>query len=331
MKSIQLVFYIVLLIILASCQRAPLQSKKLSGYTMGTTYNIIYVDSLNRNFQYQVDSILVAVNLSLSTYIDSSIISKVNEDIDSLFIYDEHFKTVFLKAKEIYKITNGFFDPTVMPLVNVYGFGYEKYSKDSLSERELDSLKVLVNFEGIEMKGSLIAKSDVRLKLDFSAIAKGYGVDILANYFNEIGIRNYMVEIGGEVRTMGKDEKGEWWRIGIDEPQENNSNRELQTIIQLKNKSIATSGNYRNYRIQDGKKYVHTINPKTGLPEINNLLSVSVVADDCMTADAYATAFMTMGLDTAWGLIQQIPKLEGFFIFLDQDSINVKYTKHFNQ
>ncbi len=291
---------------------------------MGTTYSIIYIDSTQTNYKKEIDSVLVDVNNSLSTYISTSTISRFNQ-CDSTSEVDEHFVTVFKKAKEVYKTTNGAFNPAVMPLVNYWGFGYDKsnVSRDSF---KVDSLLLLTSFGSvklIEKEGIFFALKHLsKFQLDFSAIAKGYGVDVVGGYLESKDVNNYMVEIGGEVLCKGRNENNQAWRIGIDQPKESSLKRNLQAIVELENAALATSGNYRNFYEKDGKKYVHTINPKTGYPEISNLLSVSILSDDCMTADAYATAFMVMGVDSAKAFINRSKSssIECYLIYSNDQS-----------
>ncbi len=291
---------------------------------MGTTFHITYLDSAGGNYQKEVDSVLIAVNNSMSTYIPTSLISQFNQK-DSMRQQevDYHFANVYNLSRSVYFATTGSFNPTVMPLVNLFGFGFEKMGTvDSVT---VDSLLTYVQFDsvimltiGAEKVGHkyIVFKSIPSVQVDFSAVAKGYGVDAVGLLLESKGIQNYMVEIGGEVRVRGINNVGEQWRIGIDKPNENlGAEHQFEAVIQLDNESMATSGNYRNYKEKDGVKYVHTINPKTGWPEINNTLSVSVIAKDCATADAYATAFMVMGVNKAYEIALADTLLEAYFIY----------------
>lgn len=303
--------------------KPTLHEVKLQGKTMGTWYNITYLDTGKVAYAKPVDSLLKVVNSSMSTYDPNSIISRFNKlDTMEYMRVDEHFKTVYNLAKEVYEATDGAFDPTVMPLVNAYGFGFEKMAE--VDSSMIDSLLQLVDFNAIEMliqrdgdKDVLsLRKSKAGVQLDFSAIAKGYGVDAVGLLLETKGITNYMIEIGGEVRCRGKNSKGQYWRIGIDKPEEGNLERELNAIISLQDESMATSGNYRNYKEINGKKYVHSINPVTGWPELSNTLSATVVAKDCATADAYATAFMVMGYEKALALSRNDPSYSVYLIYM---------------
>jgi FAD:protein FMN transferase len=333
------VLFFSVFIFLFACKteygETPVSYLKLSGKTMGTTYHISYEDSLNRNFQTEIDALLKEVNMDVSTYIDSSFISKFNnaeKELEYLNLFEKgasskhlHFRSNFEKATEVYQKSNGFFDPTIMPLVNYWGFGYtEKKAVEKVDSLKVDSLMQFVGFDKISKRslkdGSVhLVKIVAGVQLDFSALAKGYGVDVIGILLEKKGIENYMVEIGGEVRAKGKNPKSEWWKVGINTPDEKADVNDFQSKILLKNRSLATSGNYRNFYKVNGINYAHTINTKTGFPEKNRLLSVSIFADDCMTADAYATACMAMGVEKAFDLASSIDGLDGYFIYSEED------------
>lgn len=267
---------------------------QLQGNAQGTTFQILYYDSLQRDFSAQVDSLLKQMDISLSTYVPQSIISRVNKN-DTTVILDEHFTKVFNRAQEIAFISNGAFDITVAPLVNAYGFGFTK--KENVDSLLIDSLLQFVGYQKVKIENGKLIKEKPQMQLDFNAIAQGYSVDVIANFLEEKAVSDYLVEIGGELRCKGVNAKGNYWNIGIDKPIENAEKREMQTIVSLKNKAMATSGNYRKFYEAGGKKYSHTLNPKTGWPVKHQLLSATVLADDAMTADAFATVFMVMGND----------------------------------
>ena len=331
------VLFFTIFIFFCTCATEPSKTVsylKLEGKTMGTTYHISYKDTLNRDFQKEIDDLLEAVNLDVSTYIDSSFITKFNNsqrEIKYLNLFDKgaslkhkHFRLNFEKAAEIYKISDGFFDPTIMPLVNYWGFGYsEKKAVEKVDSLIIDSLMQFVGFDKISQRslkdGSIyLVKTGSGVQLDFSALAKGYGVDVVGGLLEGKGVEDYMIEIGGEVRVRGKNQRNEWWKVGINTPDEKADVDDFKLKVLLKNRSLATSGNYRNYYEVNGNKYAHTINTKTGFPEKNRLLSVSIFAQDCMTADAYATACMTMGLEKAFDLVNSIDGLDGYFIYSEE-------------
>ncbi len=337
---------LVLSILLASACRYPSPGRLLecAGSTMGTTYKVLYLDSLDREFQRPVDSLLVSLNLSLSTYIDTSTISRINQSTATIHPMDDHFEKVYRKAKFIYRQTKGAFDPTVMPLVNYWGFGYKGEAPEAIDTVAIDSLLELVGFDQFHTVTDRTAQAGKTVlvrkllkqrpgsELDFSAIAKGYGVDAVAAFLESRQIRNYLVEIGGEVRTRGKDEIGKTWRIGINKPEEGASIHALHAVIGLENASMATSGNYRNFIVRDGRKFVHTINPKTGYPEESKLLSASIIAPDCMTADAFATACMVLGMPGARQLVEDQEEVEGYFITSDEaGNLLPEYTDGFKR
>ena len=322
---------------MTACNKPKSDFIAFDGQTMGTYYAIKYIDKNSIAYSKDIDNLLKTFNNSVSTYIPTSLISQVNQaPIDSLVQVDSYFADVFQAAKSVYEATEGYFDPTVMPLVNFWGFGYQKNEK-KFEAPPIDSLLQFIAFDKIDLLDSLatnkerlffVKKQKDNIQLDFSAIAKGYGVDIVAEFLETKGIENYLIDIGGELRAKGKNANDKVWRIGIDKPIEDVKKRELQQIISLHDRAIATSGNYRNFYVQDNQKYVHTINPKTGFSEISNLLSVSVFAENCMTADAYATAFMVMGYEAARSLVLKNNKLDALFIY--SDSIGI-FKTHFTE
>lgn len=301
------------------------------GFIQGTTYQITYFSNENKDYRQQIDGLLVRFDSSLSTYKPYSLITRINNN-DSLVEIDDYFEVVFNKAYQVYEETNGAFDITVAPVINAWGFGPEK-------RVEVDSAKIIgllkfVGMQHVKIDNHKIYKKFPEVKLDVNAIAQGYSVDIIADFFDKEGIDNYLVEIGGEIRTRGVNRNGGPWRIGIDKPIDNNQvpGQELQTIVQLQNKAIATSGNYRKFFEEDGIKYAHTINPKTGFQEKHSLLSVTVLSNDCISADAYATAFMIMGLEQSIEFVNNRPDLEAYFIYSDKGgNFKVKTTKGFQK
>jgi thiamine biosynthesis lipoprotein len=288
----------------------------LSGSTMGTTYRIVYLDDQSRYFQESVDSLLLVFNQSLSTYINDSEISRFNQS-DSLKFESPFMLPVLESSKEIFELTKGAFDPTVGPLVNLWGFGPEgPHLKDSVN---INTLLTLVDFNAIEFDSFQVKKLKPKMYLDFSAIAKGYGVDILAEFLEGKGIENMLVEIGGELVAKGTNENGELWKIGVNKPEELTKPDELYSIIALGNKAMATSGNYRNYYEAGDMKISHTIDPATGRPVKHGLLSATVIADNCMRADALATAMMVLGTERAIELQKNNPDFQIFLIYNDDN------------
>ena len=289
---------------------------KVTGTTMGKiVYNVTYLDEKKRDLKPGIDSVLVAFNQSLSTYIPDSEISTFNKG-QQLEYKSSFFYPVLAKSAEIHKNTAGAFDPTISPLVNAWGFGFKKAKEGKIP---VDSLKQLVGFDKfLKFTDQKVEKTKAGIMLDFSAIAKGYAVDVVGDYLVSQGIENYAVEIGGEVRCKGKNNEGRTWLFGVTDPNYKKNKKSTPfTAIYLENKAMATSGNYENFYIKDGKKYAHTLDPKTGYPVEHSLLSASVLANDCMTADAYATAFMVMGLEKAKEVLAQQKDLEAFLIYAD--------------
>ena len=291
----QLPFLVVLIVgtVLILRKQAPYQTDQ--GIVFGTIYKITYQSE--ENLKDEIEAELKKVDNSLSPFNKASVITHINENTD--LTADSLFTEVFLLAKQISQETHGAFDITVAPLVNAWGFGFKNAAQvDSIM---IDSLHQFVGIDKVELIDGKVVKKDPRLMLDCSAIAKGYGVDCVARLLDSKGIRNYMIDIGGELVMKGENPKMETWSIGVNKPIDDSLsvNQEIQAVLKLTNVGLATSGNYRNFYYKGGKKYAHTIDPRTGYPIQHNILSATVVAPDCATADAYATSFMVLGLDSA--------------------------------
>lgn len=317
----------------------------VGGETMGTYYKVTYSDSLKRDFKKDIDSLLVAINLELSTYIDTSTISIFNQTTDSLSLHNhvyngisedaqrnKHFITNIEASKQVYEQSQGAFDPTVMPLVNYWGFGYTpKKAVEKVDSLTIDSIMQYIGYNKITFsrgEDCVVKKSLAGVKIDMSACAKGYGVDAVGRLLSQNGLKDYYVEIGGESVGFGNGKSGDGWNVAITIPKENAAILDYKAIIKLKNKAIATSGNYRNFHEVNGSKYAHTINPKTGFPEASRLLSASIFTDECMMADAYATACMVMGLEKAKPFIDSLQGVEGYFIFsTETGELKTEYTE----
>lgn len=321
MKKIFLLPVIIGLFILTSCS----SYFEENGTVFNTSYQIKYqADELMTE---KIEAELLAINQSLNPFNPNSIIAKVNrnEPVE----VDEYFKNVFNKSMQISEKSNGIFDITCAPMINIWGFGFSKM--DSVTPALIDSVKQFVGYRKVRLEGNRVIKDDPRLMLNCSAIAKGYACDVIAEMFDRNGVKNYMVEIGGEVTLKGVNSEGNPWRVGIRKPELVGGGRHvtIEEVIQLPAKGgVATSGDYQNFYIKDGKKYAHTINPLTGYPAEQNILSSSVVANDCMTADAWATAFNAMGLEEACRIGDSVPELEYFFIYTDDNGdYKFKYSK----
>lgn len=312
-----LAFLVIGTVIIVSRQQStPYQHDR--GMVFGTVYHITYQSS--KSLQKDIEAELAKVDASLSPFNERSIITAVNENRDT--VVNKMFSDVFALAMKISDSTNGAFDITVAPLVNAWGFGFKGGAMPS--RHQVDSLKALVGYHKVSLSNGRVSKTDPRIMLDCSSIAKGYGCDVVAKFLSAKGIDNYMVEIGGEIVTRGISEKRLPWKIGVTKPTDDslNVNQEIQTIINVTDKAMATSGNYRNFYYKNGRKYAHTIDPSTGYPVQHNILSSTVIADDCATADAYATAFMVMGLDKAKTILSRHPELMAYFILASDDGTN---------
>jgi len=284
------------------------------GQIFGTFYSITY--QCDNDLQKEIEAELKKVDQALSMFNKESIISKINRN--EKVELNEMFLQVFTLAQKVSQDTDGAFDITVAPLVNAWGFGFK--TGDQPSVTSIDSLMSTVGYNKISLKGRQVFKENKNTMLDCSAIAKGYGSDVVAAFLKKRGIENFMVEIGGEVVTQGISEKRVPWRIGVTKPTEDSLSigDELQTVLNVTNKAMATSGNYRNFYYKDGKKYAHTIDPKTGYPVQHSLLSATVLANNCATADAYATSFMVMGIEKAKAVLERHPELMAYFIYSDK-------------
>ena len=301
------------MIIFCGCNNNPTLIN-LEGEAQGTTWHISYLSARNINHKTAIDSLLKKIDSSMSTYLPVSFISRINKN-DSTVLVDQYFIDVFNKSMEVSSKTSGLFDVTVGPLVNAWGFGFSK--KENVDRNLIDSLMQYVGFKMVKLEGNKIIKDRPEIKLDFNAIAQGYTVDVLAAYLENKGIKNYLVEIGGELKAKGL-KTGDGWKVGIDKPIETEgAERKLEAIIYLVERAMATSGNYRKFYEEDGQKFSHIIDPRTGYPAKQNLLSATVIAKEGITADAYATAFMIMGLERSKQFLadNKYLELEVFFIY----------------
>jgi thiamine biosynthesis lipoprotein len=287
---------------------------KVEGSTMGTTYHVTYFDRHQRNFKASIDSLLLVVNKSINTYDSTSEVSRFNKSKEGVAVLLPYLLPPLNKAAEIFKKSGGAFDPTVMPLVNAWGFGPGRvFNMDSA---RVDSLKVLVGFEKIKIQPDSVIKLDSRTQLDFGGIGQGYGADVIADFLKTKGITNMLVELGGEGMACGINlQTNAPWSIGILDPNSTRENQFFKAYVLLQDKSFTTSGNYFNYKIVDGKKFSHTIDPLSGFPVQRAILSASVFASDATTADGWATAFMVMGHEKAIELLQTQPDLNAFLVY----------------
>lgn len=307
--------FLALFLLFSCAKNVEKKDYTLKGGVFGTTYKITYLDG-EKNYQKEIDSLFKVVNNSVSTYIPNSDISRINRGEEGVKV-DAIFTEVLEKSKRIYKETNGFFDPTVGNLVNVYGFGPEKQQAEITKEVIAEELKY-VGLEKVNINNKIVTKDHPRVYLDFNSIAKGFGIDVIARFLESKNLGSFMVEIGGEIRAKGLKKNGKSWLIQLVNPVDVNTG---YTTINLSGKSMATSGNYRKFKVTDaGEKYVHTINPKTGLATESNLLSASVIAPlDCADVDAYATAFMAMGLEKTKDFLKDYKNIEVILLFSDKE------------
>jgi FAD:protein FMN transferase len=312
-----IILIIVVCFSAAGCKQKHFAFDRITGFAQGSTYNIVYENRIKirpAELKKQVEKILHDFDRSVSVYNDSSIISKVNRN--EYVLLDTFFIDILNKSREISDLTDGAFDITVGPLVRAWGFGPDAHKNFDISK--LDSLKNLVGYKKISVREGLLVKDIPGIKIDVNAIAQGYSSDVLYRYFSGLGLKNFVIEIGGEVRVRG-DKNGDGWKIGIDKPEDGNNSpgEKLEAIIKLKDKALSTSGNYRKFYIEDGIKYSHEIDPKTGYPAKNRLLSASIIADDCATADGLATACMVLGVEKTIDFINNHPEFEAYLIFSD--------------
>ena len=322
MKSVTL--YSLFLVCMSGCSSNTDKLIKISGEAQGTTYHISLLADGKTDYKPAIDSIFKKIDSSLSSYLHGSIISRINRNENNVLL-DDHFIKVFNKSAEIAVRTSGVFDVTVAPIINAWGFGFSKKVKVDSS-----MIKYLLQFIGYKMvsvQGNKLVKEKPEIELDFNGIAQGYTVDVIAAYLDSKDLESYIVELGGEVIAKGEKASHEYWKIGIDKPIEDPlDKREIKSILKLYNHSLATSGNYRKFYEEDGQKYSHIIDPSTGYPAKNNLLSASVITNDCMTADAYATVFMVMGLEKSLQFLEDNKELNlGVFFIFNENGVMKTY------
>lgn len=306
----------------ATAQNAPFQTEE--GMIFGTVYHVKYQSK--ESLKQQITDELNRVDASLSMFNPQSTISRINRGESSQT--DSLLQVVWALSQQVCEATDGAFDPTCAPLVNAWGFGYKNGTLPT--DAEVDSLRALVGWQRVGITDGLFHKDDDRMVLDFSAVAKGFGVDQVARMLAARGIQNYMVEIGGEVVTHGKNPEGKEWSIGINKPVEDptSTSNELQEVIRMTDCALATSGNYRNFRVENGMKIAHTIDPRSGRPVQHSLLSSTVWAPTCAMADAFATSFMVMGIEKAKVLLEKHPELKAYFIYADAEGNNQVWTNY---
>lgn len=302
------------LTVLASCGKQP-KKMFLQGQAQGSYYAVTYYDSLGRNFQRDIDSIFHAVDVSVNLWVDTSVISKVNRNeevtLDAIFIDN------FNIAQEAARLSDGYFDPTISPIVAAWGFSYKH--GDSITPQLIDSLKQLVDYRNVHIENGKVVKANPAMTLDFNAIAQGYTSDLIASFLDSRGIKNYLVDTGGEIMARGCKPNGQSWIVGIEKPAENwDSEQVVQTRVALRDKGLVTSGSTRKYVERNGKRYSHCIDPNTGYPVEHQLLSVTVLAENSVWADALASICMVMGLEKSLPLIESMDGVEAYYIYVNE-------------
>ncbi|MBK5278706.1 MAG: FAD:protein FMN transferase [Bacteroidia bacterium] len=303
---------------------------KIEGETMATSYHITYFDEEKRDFKVSVDSLLMLVNKSINNYDPESEISRFNRAESSLKFSLPYLLPPLKKSREVVSGSHGSFDPTVMPLVNVWGFGPDKKARPDSTK--IDSLKSLVGFEKIQFNSDSVWKLDPRTQLDFGGIGQGYGADVVSDFLKSKGVENFLMELGGEGMACGRNlQKDKPWELGILDPNSTPDNQFFKAYVSLENKSFTTSGNYFNFREVDGRKYSHTIDPESGYPVQQEILSASVFATDAITADAWATAFMVMGHKRAFEVLKNHTELDAFLIYSTKDGVATFTTEKISQ
>lgn len=310
-------FFPLVLVFLLSLGACGIKNKEpqlinIRGIVFGTYYSISYFSEGGEVYQHEIDSLFNVFNESLSYYVPHSLISRINNNETD--IVDDFFRVVYLRSVEIFETSGGAFDPTVSPLVNAWGFGFTQ--RKEMSRQKIDSLKQLTGLDRTRLEDNRIVKEDSRIQFDFNAIAKGYAADVIGDFLALKGITTYLVEIGGDLTARGLKPDGSKWRIGLEKPARNfDDPQDWDYYVELHDMAVATSGNYRRYYEEGGQRFSHTIDPFTGYPVTHNLLSVSVFANDGMTSDAFATAFMVMGFEKAMAFVEKREDMEAFFVF----------------
>ena len=306
--------WVIGLVVFASCGRQP-QKVVLQGLAQGSYYAVTYYDELNRNFQHEIDSIFHAVDLSVNLWVDSSVISKVNRNEE--VVLDQIFIDNFNIAQEAAALSDGYFDPTISPIVAAWGFSYK--NGDSLTPQLIDSLRLLVDYRKVRIENGRVIKENPAMTLDFNAIAQGYTSDLIVSFLESRGITNYLVDTGGEIMARGGKPNGQPWIVGIEKPADNwDSEQVVQTRVTLRDKGLVTSGSTRKYVERDGKRYSHCIDPKTGYPVEHQLLSATVLAQNSVWADALASICMVMGMEKSLPLIESMDGVEAYYIFVNE-------------
>ena len=307
---------IIAILVLSSCTRQP-QKMVLQGLAQGSYYAVTYYDEQGRNFQQEIDSIFHAVDLSVNLWVDSSVICKVNRNEE--VVLDQIFIDNFNIAQEAARLSDGYFDPTISPLVSAWGFSAK--NGDSITPQLVDSLRRLVDYRKVRIEDGRLIKEDPAMKLDFNAVAQGYTSDLIAGFLESHGVKNYLVDTGGEIMARGGKADGSPWIVGIEKPAEQrDSEQVVQTRLALRDRGLVTSGSTRKYVERDGKRYSHCIDPTTGWPVDHQVLSVTVLAENATWADALASICMVMGMEKSLPIIESMDGVEAYYIFVNNDN-----------
>ena len=311
----KLIVFVIGVLFLASCVKQP-KKMVLQGLAQGSYYAITYYDKQERDFQHEIDSIFHAVDMSVNLWEKNSVISKVNRNEE--VVLDQIFIDNFNIAQDAARLSDGYFDPTISPIVAAWGFSYKK--GDTITTQFIDSLKQLVDYRKIRIEDGKVVKENPAMQLDFNAIAQGYTSDLIASFLESRGIRNYLVDTGGEIMAKGGKPNGKPWIVGIEKPAANwDSERVVQTRITLRDKGLVTSGSARKYVERDGKRYSHCIDPRTGYPVEHQVLSVTVLAENSVWADALASICMVMGMEKSLPLIERMDGIEAYYIYVNKE------------
>ena len=324
----KLTIVVISIMLLASCGNQP-QKMVLQGLAQGSYYAITYYDEQERNFQHEIDSIFHAVDMSVNLWVDSSVISKVNRNEE--VVLDDIFIDNFNIAQEAAKISDGYFDPTISPIVAAWGFSYKH--GDSITPQLIDSLKQLVDYRKVRIENGKVIKENPYIQLDFNAIAQGYTSDMIASFLESRDVKDFLVDTGGEIMARGGKPNGQPWIVGIEKPADNwDSEQIVQTRIALRDKGLVTSGSTRKYVERNGKRYSHCINPKTGYPVEHQLLSATVLAENSVWADALASICMVMGVEKSMEIINALDGVEAYYIFVnDKNELETYATEGFKK
>lgn len=327
LKSFVILFYFLSIIVGVAKSESSVPYQFNQGPIFGTTYHIKYQSSID--YQSDIDSLLKLYNAAISSYQPQSIVCRINRN-EPTVVLNKWFETLFFESEKVSRASNGGYDITVAPLIDAWGFGFKK--KEKITPQLIDSLKSLVGYKRVWIDHGKFMKDDPRITINMSAPGDGYASDLIAELLENKGVTNYMVEIGGELRLRGTNPSNEKWKVGIDKPIDGATNAEIKQVIAIEQGAVSTSGNYRNFYIENGKKYAHTIDPLSGYPIQHSLLSATIIAPTCIAADAFSTACMVIGLEKSLEMVKNDPSLEAYFIYSDKKGkMQVKYTPGFKK